>query len=301
MKIGIIFPVVVIAAACACCKSNKTVISSPDRQIRIVLHAQTKSGKPEFILETGAGKEILRAVPELSCKSRIVYDDPGFIKAETRSISHTWENEFGEKRLVPDNYNETTIFLVNGGIRLNLIIRVYNEGAAFAYEFPPQQGLDSLHIVDENILYSFKSDHFTWSAPRAQALYSHVPLSGIDKGCERPLVIEIDSSHVIALAEAGQVDYARMKFDPDSTGEFNIRSRLDGEVKKSLPFRSPWRIVMFGKNAGDLLEKNYLILNLNDPCNIGNTEWIRPGKALREVTLTTTGAMALVDFIDRHN
>lgn len=300
MRIRIIFFFVVIAAVCAYCKSNKTIISSPDRQIRIVVLAETETGRPELILETGAGKKILRAVPELSCRPRIDLNDFKFTKSEKRSISHTWENEFGEKRLVPENYNETTIFLVNGGIKLNLIIRVYNEGAAFAYEFPPHPGLDSIHIVDENIVYGFKSDHFTWSAPRAQALYSHVPLSGIHKGSERPLVIEIDSSYVIALAEAGLVDYARMKFDPDSTGEFSIRSRLDGEVRKLLPFRSPWRVIMSGKNAGDLLEKNYLLLNLNDPSQVDNHAWIKPGKALREVTLTTTGAMALVDFIDRH-
>jgi alpha-glucosidase len=126
-------------------------------------------------------------------------------------------------------------------------------------------------------------------------------LSRIEKGCERPLVIEYDSTLTIALAEAKLVDYARMKFEPDSAGGISIRSRLDGEVHKSLPFQSPWRVVMIGKNPGELLEKNYILLNLNDPSEIDDISWIKPGKVLREVTLTTTGAKAAVDFTSSHN
>jgi alpha-glucosidase len=135
----------------------------------------------------------------------------------------------------------------------------------------------------------------------AQAQYSRVPLSKIEIGCERPLVIEIDTNLTIALGEASLIDYARMKFEPDSASGFCIRSRLGGEVIKSLPFQSPWRVVMVGKDAGDLLEKNYFLLNLNKPCEIEDVSWIRPGKVLREVTLTTEGGKAAIDFVAAHN
>lgn len=58
---------------------------------------------------------------------------------------------------------------------------------------------------------------------------------------------------------------------------------------------------MAGKGPGDLLEKNYFIQNLNDPPEIEDISWIKPGKALREVTLTTEGAIAAVDFTSSHN
>jgi hypothetical protein len=60
-------------------------------------------------------------------------------------------------------------------------------------------------------------------------------------------------------------------------------------------------VIMVGKNPEDLLEKNYLILNLNDPCEITDISWIKPGKVLREVTLTTAGAKAAIDFTSSHN
>ncbi len=58
---------------------------------------------------------------------------------------------------------------------------------------------------------------------------------------------------------------------------------------------------MVGKNPEDLLEKNYLILNLNDPCEITDISWIKPGKVLREVTLTAAGAKAAIDFTSSLN
>ena len=105
----------------------------------------------------------------------------------------------------------------------------------------------------------------------------------------------------MALGEAGLVDYPSMKFDPDSSGGISIKSRLDGEARKSIPFQSTWRVIMAGKDPGDLLEKNYLILNLNDPSEIEDISWIKPGKALREVTLTTEGGKAAIDFTSAHN
>ncbi len=44
-----------------------------------------------------------------------------------------------------------------------------------------------------------------------------------------------------------------------------------------------------------------MILNLNDPCAIADTSWIKPGKVIREVTLTTVGGKACVDFAARHH
>ena len=51
-----------------------------------------------------------------------------------------------------------------------------------------------------------------------------------------------------------------------------------------------------GRQPGKLLEQNYLVLNLNDPCALPDTSWIKPGKVIREVTLTTAGGKACVDF-----
>jgi len=290
-----------LALLSGCNNTNNISLTSPDKELKLILVPYGLNELPGITLETGRKKEILRTGIELDFSQKPDISELRVVRYEKKAISNTWINNFGERSEVPDNYNQVKLFLESNAIKVNLVLRAYNEGVAFAYEFPVQEGFDSLTIKDERIHYSFKADHYAWSAPRAQALYTHVPLSKIDVGCERPLVIEVDSSHVIALAEAKLVDYARMKFEPESGSGISIRSRLGGEVKKALPFQSPWRVIMVGKNPGDLLEKNYLLLNLNDPSEIQDASWIKPGKVLREVTLTTTGAKAAIDFTSSHN
>ncbi len=287
----------------SCSDSDKVIIASPDGNNNLTLilkYEKGNDGWPAFTLETAGRPVLLPSYFQLDAGTNLVDNEFEVIKIEYESITDSWTNNFGEKREVPDNYNQAKFFLGNKELNINLICRVYNEGIAFAYEFPQQKGLDSVTIKEEKITYRFPADYTAWAAPRAQAQYLRLPVSKIMKGCERPLVIEIDSTLTIALAEARLVDYARMKFDPDTLSGIAVRSRLDSPVRKALPFLSPWRVVMIGKNPGDLLEKNYLLLNLNDPSEIADESWIRPGKALREVTLTTEGAIAAIDFTSAH-
>jgi alpha-glucosidase len=298
----ILLAVLLMTAGCSFQKRVK--VNSPDGKIGLEVFSEServKNSVAGFKISAGNKEVLLPSSILLTLKGQDINKKFKIKGVKNESITNQWFNDFGEKRIVTDRYNQVKIFLENGEKKINLICRVYDEGVALAYEFPEQASLNSLIITDEEFLYRFPADYYAWSAARAQAQYSHVKLSKIETGCERPLVIEIDTTLTIALAEAKLVDYARMKFEPDSSNIVSVRSRLAGEVNKSLPFQSPWRVVMIGRNPGDLLEKNYLLLNLNDPSAIEDVSWIRPGKALREVTLTTTGAKAAIDFTSSHN
>jgi alpha-glucosidase len=92
-----------------------------------------------------------------------------------------------------------------------------------------------------------------------------------------------------------------MRLSPARDRPNTLVSSLASEVKAVAPFNTPWRFVLLGDTPGQLLERNFLILNLNEPCAIKDTSWIKPGKVIREVTLTTNGGRACVDFAVRHN
>ena len=301
MKTRIIPALLILFYINSCSSGRKITVFSPDKTIKIEIDSRSANVNPGFTIEKDGRKIILPSYFDLEFKGIDLQDDIRILKSAYGSYSNTWINSSGEKKNVPDNYNQQKVFLKSNDMRFNLIFRAYNEGAAFAWEFPEQEGLDSLIITDEKIIFRFPADYPAWSAPRAQALYSQVPVSKIDNGAERPLVIEIDSMLTIALTEANLVDFARMKFEPDSSSGTGIRTRLGSEVRKSIPFQSPWRVIMIGENPGDLLEKNYLLLNLNDPSRIDETSWITPGKVLREVSLSTVGGKAAVDFAAAHN
>ncbi len=115
------------------------------------------------------------------------------------------------------------------------------------------------------------------------------------------MTIRVDENIYIALAEARLVDYARMKLSPSERKSHTLISTLTGTVQAALPLTTPWRVIMIAESPGRLLENNDIILNLNAPCQIRNTAWIMPGKVIREVTLTTQGGKACVDFSVRRN
>ena len=153
-----------------------------------------------------------------------------------------------------------------------------------------------MHIVSEKTEFQFTANHDVWAVTSAQGLYSKIKLSESRHNLERPCVLETAEGNVIAVAEAALVDYSRMRVRRQDDSSTALVSRLHGPVVSKLPLTTPWRVVMAGETAGDLLENNHLILNLNEPSRIGDTSWIKPGKVIREVSLSTQGGIDCVDF-----
>jgi alpha-glucosidase len=246
--------------------------------------------------------------------------EAGFEVVEVSRTSHdsTYSPVYGERNTIQDHYNQLVAELKESHPphrRLILTFRAYYEGAAFRYTLPQQDALQKFVISAEKTQFSFTHDYTAYAVYSAQGEYSKVPLSQIKNNCERPLTVEIDEGLFASIAEARLVDYARMRLSLSTVlwtpygGHLTMEqgkpltlvSSLYGEVQASVPMTTPWRIIMLGRSPGELLEQNYLLLNLNEPCAIEETSWIKPGKVIREVTLTTAGGKACVDFAIEHN
>jgi len=212
---------------------------------------------------------------------------------------------YGERRTIRDHYNQLTVELQESNLphrRLRLTFRAYNEGAAFCYTLPEQNSLKRFTISAEKTQFRFADNHTAWAVYSAQGQYSKVPLSKVKSNCERPLTIEMkENGPFVSVAEARLVDYARMRLSPDKGQPYTLVSSLGSQVKAGTPYTTPWRVILLGDTPGQLLERNYLILNLNEPCAIDDVSWIKPGKVIREVTLTTNGGKACVDFAVEHS
>lgn len=229
--------------------------------------------------------------------------DSGFKLSKTKTSCNntTWTQVYGERKTVPDNYNQLVINLKNADYLLTLTLRAYDNGIAFKYTLPEQKSMKDFTISEEKSQFHFTTDLQAWAAYRAQSDHKKTPLSKLKNNCERPLVVEMENGSFAAVAEAALVDYARMRLSPVEGKPNTLISSLASQVKASTPYTTPWRVIMLGDRAGDLLENNYLLLNLNEPCAIKDTSWIKPGKVIREVSLTTQGGKACVDFAVKHN
>lgn len=225
----------------------------------------------------------------------------GFRVVDTRRSSHdeTWQPVYGERSEIPDHYNQLEIDLVDSRTPprcVTLRFRAYDEGIAFCYHFPKQDGLSQFVVSGERTQFAFPEDYGCWPVYSAQGVYSHAKLSKVKPNCERPLVVQQADDVYVAVGEARLVDFARMRLQSDASVPNALKAHLASEVECLAPMTTPWRFVMVADSPGKLLEQNYLLLNLNDPCAIADTSWIKPGKVIREVTLTTVGGKACVDF-----
>ena len=232
-------------------------------------------------------------------------DEPPFgehlrVAAVTRSRSAgQWNPVYGERRVVPDAYNQVVLSLSETRPphrTVEMTFRAYNEGVAFQYVVLPSEGRSESVLLEEHSRFAFEQDFAAWVVPTAQGRYEKLPISAMGNDRERPLVVEMGAGLHVALGEAKLVDFARMKFSAAGGPSPALESRLSSEVRLALPAASPWRYVMIGASPARLLEHNYFVLNLNDPPAIGDVSWIKPGKVIREVTLTTQGGLASVDF-----
>ena len=281
---------------CLLAVSGRAVeLKSPDGSLAVTF--AVKDGAPVYAV-AWKGKPLLaesRLGFELDGKP---LDGLAIAGQQASRHNETWKPVYAERSSIRDHYNQVVIDLG----KLRVTFRAYDEGVAFYCTLPKQAGMEQIHITRELTQFHFTGDYPAWAGYSAQCRYEKVPISKIKPGCERPLVVQAAEDCYVAIAEAKLVEYARMKLRPAKNATTTLEAFLDaergkdGDVTGAAPLTTPWRVVMVADSPGRLLENNFILLNLNDPCALADTSWIKPGKVLREVTLTTVGGKACVDF-----
>lgn len=221
----------------------------------------------------------------------------------TQSTDTTWKPVYGERALVRDHYNESVFEFTKTGSKhygMQFQVRAYNEGIAFRYFFPEDPTNIYYRVVSENTAFSFPAGTRAYFTPWAQGPCTLLPLENWPDESERPLTLTLPDGTWVCLAEAAMVDYVRTKFRLDPTRPNTVLTAMHEPIDQITPFGTPWRVIMVAEQAGQLVENNDLILNLNAPCAIKNTDWIKPGKIIREMTLTTAGGRACIDYAAAH-
>lgn len=223
----------------------------------------------------------------------------------TREFNEKWEMPWGEQRYVTNHYNELKVFLCeskNLKRRLTIVFRVFDDGVGFRYEFPEQDKIKDVIIVDENTQYNLAGDHMCWWQPGDWDIYEHLykttRFSKIDavnsksknelaqtyipeNAVNTPVTMKTDDGVYLSFHEAAVENYAGITLKVD-TINFAMQSELVGndsgiKVVTKTPFNSPWRTIQIGEMAGDLIESK-LILNLNEPNKLGDVSWFKPTK-----------------------
>ena len=259
-------------------------------------YKMTYKGKP-VINESTLGFTLKKDEP-LTNHFKVVSDSKSTFK-------ETWKPVWGEEKEILNHYNELLVQLKQDKTNrlMNIRFRVYNEGIGFRYEFPTQKELTYFVIAEENTQFAMTGDHTAWWIPgdydTQEYDYNESKLSEIrglmkqsmtdnvsqfvfsPTGVQTALMMKTKDGLYINLHEAALVDYSLMNLNLDDKN-FIFQSWLTPDAKGDkgylyTPTKSPWRTVMVSDDARNILASR-LILNLNDPCALADTSWIKPVK-----------------------
>ena len=261
--------------------TDKLSLASPDGQMQMTFML-TNQGEPVYDLSF-KGKAVINPSKlglELKANSYEEYTAQGATRTastsqtnlqsgftiaaqETSTFDETWQPVWGETRDIRNHYNELLVTLHQEAQQRDMKIRfrLYDDTQEYDYM--------------ETKLSEIRSHMKEAITPNA----SQHPFS--DTGVQTSLQMKTADGLYINIHEAALIDYSCMHLNlDDKTMVFESWLTPDAKGDKGYlqaPCTSPWRTVMVSDDARDILASN-LILNLNEPCKIEDTSWIKPVK-----------------------
>jgi alpha-glucosidase len=227
------------------------------------------------------------------------------ISAKTAAFDETWQPVWGETKNIRNHYNELAVTLNQTSTDriITVRFRLFNDGLGFRYEFPQQKNLIYFVIKEEKTQFAMTGDHTAYWIPgdydtqeydyttsklseiralQAAAITSNLSQTSFSPtGVQTSLMLKTNDGIYINLHEAALINYACMHLNLDDKN-FIFESWLTPDANGTkghlqAPCQSPWRTIIVSDDARNILASN-LTLNLNEPCKIEDTSWIKPIK-----------------------
>ncbi|MFR9523566.1 MAG: glycoside hydrolase family 97 protein [Rikenellaceae bacterium] len=223
----------------------------------------------------------------------------------TASSDSTWAPVWGEESEIRDNYNELLVTINQSSTDRTMAIRfrLYDNALGFRYEFPLQKDLNYFVIAEEKSQFAMTGDHKAFWIPgdydTQEYNYVESRLSEISSrfegavsynvsqtqfsktGVQTSLQMKSDDGLYINIHEAALIDYSCMHLNLDDKNmvftSWLTPDALGNKAYMQAPTQSPWRTVIVSDDARDILSSR-ITLNLNEPCALEDTSWIKPVK-----------------------
>ena len=283
MKVKHLVGAFLCVLGCYACSSPKTEVQSPDGHIKMTLTVD-ENGKPFYNVSVDDSLLIENSAMGFTAANGIILAEGFQVKNTTfSSEDETWTQPWGENKKNRNHYNEMAVSLTNEDqVQLTLRFRVFDDGIGFRYEYTVPT-VDSLLITDELTTFRFHRDGTSWSIPASaetyELLYQQQPISEVETA-NTPFTFKTADGVYGSIHEAALYDFPEMTLK--QIGHYTLKAELapwpDGiKVRKGNHFTTSWRTIQIAPEAVGLINSS-LILNLNDPCVLETTDWIRPLK-----------------------
>ena len=261
-------------------------ITSPNGLIKC--HFSLKSGRPTYSV-TKNGKMIIHP----SSLGFEIFGEESLsknfklIREQHKKHDETIEMPWGEDQFIDNHYHEVAFYLAESKDYrriMTLRFRVFDNAVAFRYEIPPQPKFSQISIKEELTQFNVDPNSVAWKIPayqpdRYEYNYEKTTVSNLNQSVHTPLTIKTPNGYYLGLHEAALYNYGSMTIKLDSAYHLfsDIIPLSDGsKAHVSLPFNTPWRLIMIASSAIELTT-NRTMFALNDP-PAGDFKWVKPLK-----------------------
>ncbi len=287
----------------AAAKMAAVGITSPDGNLVLQVELD-QFGAPYYTLDYKGKPLVEKSALGLKSDETSFIDGFRIVSTDTTTVDRTWQPVWGEYSEVRDHFKEMAVNLADkdDNRALTIRFRVFDDGLGFRYELPVQNGPNYLTVKDELTEFNFDGDHKLYCIPGdydtdeylwSETTFGALPeaLAGYGKHTEAqrvegttiqtPMLLKTADGVYVNVHEAALDGYPAMLLDVD-TKDYVMKShlvpdRLGVSAYIELPFATPWRTLIVSDDARDILASQ-LVLNLNEPCKIEDTSWIKPMK-----------------------
>ncbi len=298
----------ILFASLSCnAKSNNFVsVSSPSKNIEVNFQILA-DGIPAYLVKLNGISVIDTSKLGFDFKDFLpIKNNFKIVDVQENSFNETWQMPWGETKDVVNNYNEVVVTLQNSDIEISTFkfhFKVYDDGIGFRYEFPQQNDIDSIIILDENTEFNLTENHTCWWIPGDWDIYEHLynktsftEIDALSKAnhnslaqtyipenaVNTPFTMRTSGGIHLSFHEANLTDYPGMtlKIDKENllmSSELVGSDRLGFKAKLKFPFNTPWRTIQIANKASELIDSK-LIVNLNEPNKLGDVSWFKPTK-----------------------
>lgn len=316
-----ILAVFVSAFVAVSCNSSAPLVSSPDGTLTVKIEAPNGNLQYSALKD---GEPILTASQlGFVLKDGTTLGRGGYSVTGFKRFRHceTWETVWGQSHYVKDNHRGVLVDVEDSlGHAFSVEFRLFNDGLGFRYIFPEELG--NFDIMDELTEFNFAQPHMAWWMDQSEPYYEGYGIhTGFDEitNAYTPVTIEGSDGRFYSIHEAALLDFAKMNLTP--TSDRGLKAWLTPwhngvAVHVTKTRTTPWRTLLVTDRTGALIESN-LMLNLNEPCKIEDTSWIKPGKYVgiwwtmhkflqtwcqgENHGATTANAKRHIDFAASHN
>ncbi|MEO7531508.1 MAG: glycoside hydrolase family 97 catalytic domain-containing protein [Sediminibacterium sp.] len=274
--------------------------ASPDKQLVFFIRTGTDKGV-EYKVEYKA-----KAITEWSSLGLVLTDRTiaasatAFSKIIKTQVDETFDWLFGENATIRNNYYSLTVHCKQAdGILFTIEARVFNNNVAFRYFLPAQKVINPAHIIAENTAFNFDR-LYTGYRHNTESVITPTPVNELTVNSDFPLVLS-SPGLFISINEAANDNYTKALIGKGEVENSLAIKFSKDTVKINGDFYSPWRTLSIAETAIGLCANSDLLYKLNKPAPAANYSWIKPGKLIRDMTLTTKGATACIDFAAKMN